>query len=367
MTFPMNRRRFVQATSSAFAVGALSSMGGSAEAQSSRELRVLVGGGALGKAAIEAYVKPFQAETGIVVNPVTDQTATMTIQLMVTNKNYSLDVVPLTCGTAFTFAAKGLLEPIDFSIYKKENLDGYPDFTKKPFGAPAYFFCWIMAYSSEKFPAGKGPSSWADFWDVRKFPAVRSLVTGQYGSEGPWEEALLADGVSKDALYPLDIDRIFASLDKIKPHIRKWWTSGSEIYQLMHDKAVELTNTYDGRLNLLLDEGAPLTINRNQAKLAWQYWTIPKGCPNAANAQKFIEFTSRADRQAAFAQLIPYGPSNLNAFKLLPDSLARRLASHPDNLKVGIPISPEWYAAVGSDGMSNTERLIKRWNQWILG
>lgn len=38
-------------------------------------------------------------------------------------------------------------------------------------------------------------------------------------------------GVPADRLYPMDIDRIFASLDKIKPHIRKWWGTGSEIQQ----------------------------------------------------------------------------------------------------------------------------------------
>ncbi|RWD96179.1 MAG: ABC transporter substrate-binding protein, partial [Mesorhizobium sp.] len=76
-------------------------------------------------------------------------------------------------------------------------------------------------------------------WDVNSFPGVRSLVSGQYGSEGPWEEALLADGVAPKDIYPMDIDRLFKSLDRIKPDIRKWWGTGSEIQQMMHDKAVD--------------------------------------------------------------------------------------------------------------------------------
>lgn len=366
MSFKVNRRRFMQATSSAFAVGALGSVTGRARAQSTRELRVLVEGGDTGKAAIEAFVKPFQAETGIKITPITDQPTLTGLGLMVANKNVTIDVMGLNNAAALTAAAKELLEPIDFSIYKKDTLDGFVNFTKRPFGAPAFLFSYVMAYSTERFPAGQGPSSWKEFWDVKAFPGVRALVGGQYGAEGPWEEALLADGVAREALYPLDVDRIFSSLDRIKPHIRKWWTSGSEIQQMMHDKAVDLTNTYDGRLNLLIDQGIPLAVNRNEAKLAWLYWCIPKGSPNVENAQRYIEFTGRADRQAAFAQLIPYGPSNLNAYKLLPDNVGRKLASHPDNLAIGIPINTEWYGQLGSDGMSNSERLVKRWNEWIL-
>ncbi|WP_312841749.1 extracellular solute-binding protein [Sinorhizobium psoraleae] len=165
------------------------------------------------------------------------------------------------------------------------------------------------------------PTTWADFWNADKFPGVRSLVSGAYGSEGPWEEALLADGVAADALYPMDIDRVFASLDKIKPHIRKWWSSGSEIYQIMHDKNADIMQSYDGRAQSLIDQGAPIEISRNQAKLTWDYFTIPKGSSNVSSAQKFIEFATRADRQAAFVKLIPYGPTNRNAFKLMPRSL----------------------------------------------
>ena len=35
--------------------------------------------------------------------------------------------------------------------------------------------------------------------------------------------ALVADGVPKDKLYPLDLDRAFKKLDEIKPHIKVWW------------------------------------------------------------------------------------------------------------------------------------------------
>lgn len=224
-----------------------------------------------------------------------------------------------------------------------------------------------MFYNLEKFPANRPrPTNWAEFWDVNRFPGVRTLVSGHLPGEGPWEEALLADGVAADTIYPLDIDRAIASLDRIKPHIRRWWGTGSEIQQMMRDKAAEIGNCYDGRAGAVIDQGAPLEISRNQQKLTWDYWAIPKGSPNARNAQKFIEFATRAERQAAFANLIAFGPSNINAYKLIPEERGRRLPSHPDHLASGVRLNARWYGEVGSDGLTNAERLRDRWNAWIL-
>ncbi|WP_031251703.1 ABC transporter substrate-binding protein [Mesorhizobium sp. LSHC412B00] len=366
MSFWLNRRRFMQATSAAIAAGALSSARPTS-AQSSGELRVTVGGGDVGKATIEAFVKPFEAETGIKVTPITEDANPGAIELMVKSSNVTLDVGAVGQGSVLTLEGKGLLEKIDYSIYKKEDLDGMYDFAKQPSGIAWPVYSYNMVYNTESFPAGKPrPITWADFWDVEKFPGIRTLVSGAYGSEGPWEEALLADGVPADQLYPMDIDRIFTSLDKIKPHIRKWWGTGSEIQQMLHDKAVDVAQSYDGRALLLIDQGAPIEINRNQAKLTWDYFVIPKGGPNVQNAQKYIEFTTRADRQAAFCQIFPQGPTNRNAFKLLPDKVARKLTTHPDYMKSSVFINGQWYNDIGPDGLTNTERLIQRWNEWVL-
>lgn len=367
MKHRLNRRRFIQATSSAIAVGALSSVTTRAVAQSSGELRVLVNGGEVGKAQIEAYVKPFAAETGINVTPITQDLDFAKLELMMKANNVTIDASPLNPGAVFPASDKGYLEKIDYSIYKKEELDGFYDFARDTFGVASLVYSYNMVYNTKKFPADKPrPTNWAAFWDVAKFPGTRFLVSGQFGSEGPWEEALMAEGLDLDKLYPMDIDRIFASLDKIKPHIRKWWTNGSEIQQLMSGGTGDIMNSYDGRAISLIDKGSPIEINRSQAKLTWDYWVIPKGGPNTQNAQKFVEFATRGERQAAFCKLYPEGPSNRNAFKFIPEDVARKLPTHPDYVAKSIPINGRWYAEVGSDGLSNTQRLAQRWNEWVL-
>ncbi|KWV55292.1 ABC transporter [Rhizobium altiplani] len=367
MSFFINRRRFMQATSSAVALGALSSAVGRAQAGAPGELRVNMSGGNWGEAFQEAFVKPFEAETGVKVVPITQDLSTSQIALMVKSNNVSVDVTLNNVMGNLVQGDAGYLEKIDYSIFNKEDLDTTVDYCKQPFGFGPYVYSQNMVWNTEKFPSGKPrPTTWAEFWDVEKFPGTRSLETGAGGSEGPFEEALLADGVPMDALYPMDVDRVFASLDKIKPHIRKWWTSGSEVLQIMRDDVADIAQSYDGRAISLVDAGEPIEINRNQAKLMWDMLAIPKGGPNVELAQKFIASTARPDRQATWAKLFAQSPSNSKAYSLLSDKTARKLATHPDYIANSYPANAKWYAEVGPDGMSNAQRLIQRWNEWVL-
>ncbi|TJW82542.1 MAG: ABC transporter substrate-binding protein, partial [Mesorhizobium sp.] len=72
----------LQATSTAMAAGALSSIAGRVAAQTPNQINVVLGGGDWGKANIEAYAKPFEAETGIKVNPITDDMGMGQVELM---------------------------------------------------------------------------------------------------------------------------------------------------------------------------------------------------------------------------------------------------------------------------------------------
>src|SRR6516225_4702180 len=127
MNHSINRRRLVQAGSSAAVIGALGSMTTRALAQDTGELRVLVGGGDYGKAHIEASIKPFMAATGIKVNAVTDDFGLAKLELMASTKSITADVGLLNQGSAIVANGKGLLEQLDYSIYKKEELDAVYD------------------------------------------------------------------------------------------------------------------------------------------------------------------------------------------------------------------------------------------------
>ncbi|WP_024520967.1 ABC transporter substrate-binding protein [Bradyrhizobium sp. Tv2a-2] len=367
MNQSMNRRRFMQAASSVMTVGALSSGATQVSAASSGELRLNMSAGNFGEAVMSAFVKPFEAETGIKVTPVYQDLRVAQVALMVKTNSVTIDAILINQPNALSLAANSYVEKIDYSIHKQQELDGIVEYCKHPFGFGSQIYSMNIVYNTNKFPANKPrPTTWAEFWDVDKFPGTRALPSGQFGFPAPWEEALLADGVVKDALYTNDIDRVFASLDKIKPHVRKWWTSGAENLQILRDEVADIALSYDGRALALIDQGAPIEISRNQAKLMWDYWIVPKGAPNAQNAQKFIELVGRADRQAAFAQLFALSPSNRRAYELMPEKVTRKLATYLDYVASSYPVNGEWYAQTGSDGLSNSQRLIQRWNGWIV-
>jgi putative spermidine/putrescine transport system substrate-binding protein len=73
----------------------------------------------------------------------------------------------------------------------------------------------VLAYNTERVEGT--PSSWADFFNTRKFPGRRGLH--KVPSE-TLEVALLADGVLLGDLYPLDVNRALGKLDTIKDQIQ---------------------------------------------------------------------------------------------------------------------------------------------------
>jgi len=46
----------------------------------------------------------------------------------------------------------------------------------------------------------------------------------------------MAEAVAQERLYPLDVDRAFRLLDRIKPFVRKWITETAQTITLMQTK-----------------------------------------------------------------------------------------------------------------------------------
>jgi putative spermidine/putrescine transport system substrate-binding protein len=64
-----------------------------------------------------------------------------------------------------------LLEKVDKAAAKTDQL---PPHMVRDFGITSYSLGTNLVYRKDKFPNG-GPQSWADFWDVKKFPGPRCL------------------------------------------------------------------------------------------------------------------------------------------------------------------------------------------------
>src|SRR5260370_487775 len=148
----------------------------------------------------------------------------------------------------------------------------------------------VMAYRTDAFK-GAAPKDWADFWNTKKFPGDRAM--GGTGAGG-WPEiefALMAAGVPAAKLYPLDIDKAFASYDEIKKAVVKWWDTGAVPIQLLTDREVAMTTVWNGRIAALQAAGVPAAISWDQGLMKRDAWGIVNGAINA--------MTQRYDRASA--------------------------------------------------------------------
>jgi putative spermidine/putrescine transport system substrate-binding protein len=348
--FNATRRRMLQ---SAGAIALASTMPALAAAQS-KQIVVSDPGGPYTTAYRKAFYDPFEKATGIkVVSVARESQPVAQLSAMVQTKNYVWDVTTLTLSADIPYLeSKGYLEPIGLKA------SDYPDLmpeavTANWLGVDVY--STVLAYRQDKF-AQNGPKSWTDFWDVKKFPGRRCLRRSPLDT---LEQALLADGVSLDKLYPLDVDRAFRSLDKIKPHVSIWWTSGAQAMQAIQSGDVDMISTWNGRAQAAIDAGAPVKIVWNQGLYSIEGWGIPKGTPHAEMAKQFVRFCAEAKRQAVLTETLAYGPTNKKSFDSIPATRATLLPTTPDNVRDMRLPSPQWWA-------DNRQAVTERFNSWII-
>lgn len=310
-------------------------------------------GGVPEKIQIKEMAKPFEQETGIKAI-FTSYPDFAKVKAMVETKNVEWDVVDFEEKMLYRAVKEGLLEPMDYSLVYTKNI--IPE-AMNPYGIANSFWGGVLAYSKTTFPGDKGPRSWANFWDVEKFPGERALFKRPFGT---LEIALLADGVPNNKLYPLDVDRAFKSLDKIKPYISVWWEKGAQPPQLLTDKEVDMCYAYSGRIVVIKKEGVPVDFVWNGALLNLEFWVIPKGAKNKKEAMQYIAFVNNSPQiQANFAMQLPYGPTNKKAWKLIDPKFLGDIAGNPELSDKMVIVNGKWWA-------ENEEKVLERWNEWIL-
>ena len=118
----------------------------------------------------KAFFDPFTAQTGIVIKTVPGVSFAK-LKAQVQTRNYEWDVVNLGDVEYEQAALEGLLERVDRSAAKADAL---PPRTVREYGVTSYSLATNLVYRKDRFPNG-GPRSWADFWDVKKFPGRRAL------------------------------------------------------------------------------------------------------------------------------------------------------------------------------------------------
>ena len=349
--FDRNRRRLLRAAGKAAVLGPL--LVTERTIAQTRTLYVNSWGGSYTAAQEEAYFKPFTAATGIAVRAVTPVSYAR-IKAQVRSGNYEFDMTSINSMLWLRASREGLAEPIDWSIFKKGTLPEEA-IVANGYGVAFAVLGTNLCYRTDRFAAG-GPTSWADFWDVKKFPGNRSLCI----SDAPRTciFALLADGVPRDKLYPLDFDRAFKKLDQIKPHIKVWWREGNQSQQLLRDGEVDMMSMWNARGTELKQQGVPVEVVWNGAVRSDSTWCVLKGAPGRKLAFEFIQFASQAKPQADFNTRLYYGPTNPGAYAFIAPRIAAQLPTYRDNVAVSVKEDEVWEA-------DRIAKLEERFTQWL--
>lgn len=356
----LSRRAFLQRLSNAAAGSALLATFERAltnTAHAETPVTTIGWGGAWQDAMETAFFKPWTKNSNIPVQYITPYDFS---KLMAMHKAGQQQVDVVEAGSLDTprMIKYQMNAPLDFNIIDRSALS--PGQLKYENAVGAITLSTVFVYNKAKWPGEDAPQSWADFWNVKKFPGPRSMQRRVYPM---LEAALMADGVPADPgkMYPLDVDRAFKKLDEIRPHVVTWWSSGSEPQQLIRDKEVDLSVIWNGRASdSILNQKVPYQQVWNQALYNGdiEAWFLMKNSPNPQGGMKLLDFVGRAEPQAAFARALYYGPTNLKAYEFIDAELAKHLPSYPANEKVSLLINYNWW-------LENIDDLTRRFEQWI--
>ncbi len=336
-----------------------------------KSLVVVSWGGAYTTSQIEAYHKPFEAQTGAKINSVDYNGGIAEIKAQVEAKNVTWDVVDMELADAQRACDEGLLEKIDAGTLPAAP-DGTPalqDFIPNGItqcAVTTIVFSHIVAYDSSKFQTQ--PTKLADFFDVKNFPGKRGLR--KTSPKINLELALRADGVAGDQVYQTlstkeGVARAFKKLDTIKNDVI-WWEPGSQPPQLLADGQVTMTTAYNGRIfDAQVKEGKPFAIIWDGQLQELDVLGIVKGTKNLDAAMQFVAFATDTQRLADQAQWIAYGPARKSSLPLVstyhgkPDvDMKVHMPNAPENSANAIQIDFLWWA-------DHQEELNQRWAAWL--
>jgi putative spermidine/putrescine transport system substrate-binding protein len=349
----LRRRTFLAGAGAAIAGAALPfSAAAQAKTFSGRKLVYVSWGGVYQDSQKLAYCEPFASETGARViqdGPMNEAK----VRTMVGAGSPEWDVCDVTDTFLFNGATNNLFEKIDYGIVQKNKLAaGYA----QEYGVGNCVWSYNVCYSTKAFSSGNGPKTWADLFDVKRFPGKRMFRNRVYST---LEIALLADGVAADKLYPLDVDRALRKLDTIRDEIT-WWNTPSQSQQFITDGAVTCGVIQNGRAFDAARKGAPLAIEWAQNLQSLDYLVVLRGSKDIEAAMHLLNRSIQDDAQAKFVNATAYAPVNPGAFDHVDNALLPWLPTQRENSALGITMNAQWWH-------SQLEPLNERWNKWRLG
>ena len=278
-------------------------------------------GGDLQKNQDIAWLQPFAASTGVKIDQ-TDSPDMATLKTQQEANNVAVDALEIesstvdaNCGTVFQ----------DVKIDRSQL---NPALDTNKCGVPVVKFSFVLAYNAKKF--AEAPTSVADFFNTDKFPGTRAVRSGS--NVGIVESALEADGVVPAKMYPIDLEKAVAKIEKVKDSIEV-----KESFAVIQDGLAsgefDMALVPNGRAYNASKANPDIKVVFNGAVTLYDNMAIPTGAKNVEAATAFLQYVAQNSTQAALTERFPYGMGTVgDAPKLddqakgfFPDSFADQL------------------------------------------
>lgn len=343
----ISRRTLLSGAATLIATPAV--LGGRAAAAKSESVTICSYGGSYQEASIKAVYGPFTQETGIKVNvipfPGLDK-----VKAMQLTGNVEIDIWMSGDQDTAAGSKRGLWQKLDPALFDIQDLVIEPKSDYFVFETYAQGVAWDPA----KYPEGKHPATFAEFFDVNKFPGRRTVRK----ASSTLELALLGDGVAPKDVYPLDLKRALRVLDRVKS-TAVWAETTPQTISLLQNKEVDFGISFANRIKATIDPGGgvPLAFSFAQNIIASDCLAILKGAPNTDNAIKLISYYLRPEVQARLYNSIALTPVSKKAAAMLSPEMRKWQsdAENPNNLILD-----------GGYWADNYDAVYRQFLEWLM-
>lgn len=304
-------------------------------------------GGTVHDTYVKAYLEPFAKLTGAEV--ISDSPFDYArVKAQVESGNVTQDiitgapyVIAKNCGTLFE-------EIPDDKIYR-EGIE--QRFLTGKCAIPQSVPIFMVMYNKTMY-GDKVPTSCADYFDLEKFPGKRGMWSSVIGNG--LEIALLGDGVAKEQIYPLDVNRALAKLSTIKSDIA--------FFQNLAVGSEGMTNGSYGMVITANTRAYDAVAAGAEYAPLWECGVeqvstlgIVKGTPNLEAALALVGYATTPEAQSARMAITAHSPVSktftLPSDPLLVDFLG---PSHPGKF---LTMDNAWWA----DNFDTVEQQFQQW------
>jgi putative spermidine/putrescine transport system substrate-binding protein len=320
------------------------------------DLTVTVFVGPLGETLKTAILNPYK-ESGVNLGIDERDWGIGAVRTKIQSGSNVWDVVTVEDVEARQGCDEGFFAKID-----KSKLPNLKDFDlldgRSECGIPYVFYKTALGYDKNR--TKDEPKSWADFWDVKKYPGKRSMYRTPIDA---LEIALLADGVERAKIYQTlstteGVDRAFRKLDQIKPYII-WWTNVGQSRQMLASGETVMSSTYDNGLYYFnKTQKTNFGVVLNGAITHVDSWAIIEGTPHLDQVYKYLDYATRPDVQARVTNLLAISVPNRRAASMVDKDLKPFISTDPKGLELSLESSGEFW-------LNNYDALSKRFEAWV--